>query len=72
MNCKKSKANNTVLEKKVYTIPEIMGILNITRRAAYILVHSEQFRIVKIGNGIRIPKNRFDYWLKKNGGKFNE
>ena len=72
MNSRKSKANNTVLEKRVYTIPEIMDILHITRRTAYILVHSEQFRIVKIGNGIRIPKNCFDYWLKKNGGKFNE
>lgn len=71
MDNKKSKANNPVLEKRVYTIPEVMDILNINRNAAYRLVHSKQFRIVNVGSGIRIPKNRFDRWLKKNGGIFN-
>ena len=71
MNAKKEKIK-PALEKRVYTIPEVMEILNIDRNAAYRLVHSKQFRIVKVGSGIRIPKNGFDRWLEDNGGKLNE
>lgn len=51
------------VEKRVYTVEEIASILNIGRTSAYILVKEEHFKIVRIGNAIRISKKSFDEWL---------
>ena len=47
------------------TIPEqIAAMLNIGRTTAYQLVKKEQFKIVRIGNAIRVSKKSFDEWLE--------
>ena len=50
-------------EKRTYTVYEIAAILNIGRTSAYQLVKEEQFKIIRIGNTIRISKKSFDEWL---------
>ena len=51
-------------EKRVYTIREIMDILNIGKNSAYNLIHSGNFHYVKIGGHYRISKKSFDEWLE--------
>ncbi len=62
----KNLANDT--EKRVYTINEIMSILDIGKNTAYSLVDSGAFHYVKVGGHYRISKKSFDKWL--NGGNF--
>lgn len=50
-------------EKRTYTVEEIAALLNIGKAAAYDLVKSGCFHIVKIGKAIRISKRSFDLWL---------
>ncbi len=56
-----------ICEKKTYTVSDIMEVLGIGRNAAYKLVNSNQFRIIRVGRSIRISKESFDEWLNKNG-----
>ena len=51
--------------KRTYTVDEISEILGIGRTAAYRLVHSGGFKVVRIGTAIRISKESFDAWLDK-------
>lgn len=53
-----------VYEKRVYTVEEIMDILNIGKNAAYSLVNSGVFHYVKVGGHYRISKKSFDNWLE--------
>ena len=53
-------------EKRVYSVDDIMAILDISRSSAYILIKKKLFRSLKVGNQIRISKASFDAWL--NGG----
>ena len=41
----------------------IAGILGIGRTSAYSLVKEGHFKIVRIGNAIRVSKKSFDEWL---------
>ena len=50
-------------EKRVYTVEEIMNILDIGKNAAYNLVNSGAFHYVKVGGHYRISKKSFDNWL---------
>ena len=50
-------------DKRTYTVKEIARILGIGRTSAYILVKEGHFKIVRIGNAIRISKRSFDEWL---------
>ena len=50
-------------EKKVYSVDDLMKILDISRSSAYILIKKKYFRSIKIGNQLRIPKVSFDEWL---------
>ena len=50
-------------DKRTYTVEEIAHILGIGRTSAYILVKEGHFKIVRIGNAIRISKRSFDEWL---------
>lgn len=60
-------------EKRTYTVPEIQGILNISRPTAYALVKRNLFRSIRVGGQIRISKRSFDEWLDQgNGGGGNE
>lgn len=51
------------VEKRVYTVEEIMDILNIGKNTAYTLVNSGVFHFVKVGGHYRISKKSFDQWL---------
>lgn len=46
-------------ERRTYTVDDIAQILGI----GYILVKEGHFKIVRIGNAIRISKRSFDEWL---------
>ena len=50
-------------DKRNYTVEEVAHILGIGRTSAYILVKEGHFKIVRIGNAIRISKRSFDEWL---------
>ena len=47
-------------DKRTYTVEEIARILGIGRTSAYILVKEGHFKIVRIGNAIRISKRSLD------------
>lgn len=50
-------------ERRTYTVEEIAQILGIGRTSAYLLVKEGHFKIVRIGNAIRISKRSFDEWF---------
>ncbi len=51
-------------EKKCYTVDDIMGILNVGRKAVYSLIHRKAFPAIHIaGVGYRVPKDSFSAWL---------
>ena len=50
-------------EKRCYTVKEIQEILGISRKKAYELCHSDCFRVIHIGQTLRISKVSFDNWL---------
>ena len=58
------------MEPKVYTVSEIQELLGIGRSAAYEYIkkvekENKPFRVIKIGNTYRIPKESFDKWLEQ-------
>ena len=57
--------NKSLGVKRTYTVEEIAKILGIGRTAAYNLVHSGVFKMVRIGSSIRVSKVSFDDWLDK-------
>lgn len=60
---------NRTLQKRVYTVEEMMDMLGIGKNAAYELVKSGMFHCVKVGSHYRISKSSFDEWLEGNGGE---
>ena len=49
----------------VYTVEEIAQMLSISLRSAYNLCNSTtEFRVLRVGGSIRIPKGGFDAWLR--------
>ncbi len=61
----KIRAKNQVvpLNKKSYTVQEVIQILGTTRQSIYKLIDEGCFRAVKVENGYRIYKDSFDEWL---------
>ena len=63
-NAVKSPTNSPKAPKLVYTVKEIAQMLAISQRAAYNLCNSTtEFRVLRAGGSIRIPKDSFDAWL---------
>lgn len=58
------KEKNSLPEPRTYTVEQIAAMLNIGRTTAYQLVKQKEFRIVRIGNVIRVSRKSFDEWLK--------
>jgi len=52
-------------EKRVYSVDDLMEILDISRSSTYILIKKNLFRSFKIGKQLRISKASFDEWLDK-------
>lgn len=50
-------------ENRTYTIDDIAKMLNIGRTSAYNLTKEGHFKIIRVGNAIRISKKSFDEWL---------
>lgn len=55
--------NTITPEKRTYTVLEVAEILNIGKNKAYTLIKDANFKVVRIGNSIRISKKSFDDWL---------
>ena len=65
-NTVKSPTNSPETTKLVYTVKEVAQMLAISQRAAYNLCNSTtEFRVLRAGGSIRIPKDSFDAWLHR-------
>ena len=65
-NAVKSPTNSPKAPKLVYTVEEIARMLAISLRSAYNLCNSTtEFRVLRAGGSIRIPKDSFDAWLNR-------
>ena len=63
-NAVKSPTDSPATTKLVYTVEEIARILAISLRSAYNLCNSTtEFRVLRVGGSIRVPKDSFDAWL---------
>ena len=63
-NAVKSPTDSPATTKLVYTVEEIARMLAISLRSAYNLCNSTtEFRVLRVGGSIRIPKDGFDAWL---------
>lgn len=60
---KNGKSISAASERQVYTVEDIANILGIGRTSAYNIVKEGHFRVVRIGNAIRVSKKSFDQWL---------
>ena len=65
-NAVKSPTDSPATTKLVYTVEEIARMLAISLRSAYNLCNSTtEFRVLRVGGSIRIPKDSFDAWLHR-------
>ena len=65
-NAVKSPTDSSETIKLVYTVKEVAQMLAISQRAAYNLCNSTtEFRVLRAGGSIRIPKDSFDAWLHR-------
>ena len=63
-NTVKSPTDSPKARILVYTVEEIAQMLAISLRSAYNLCNSTtEFRVLRVGGSIRIPKDGFDAWL---------
>ena len=63
-NAAKSPTDSPAATKLVYTVEEIARMLAISLRSAYNLCNSTtEFRVLRVGGSIRVPKDSFDAWL---------
>ena len=63
-NAAKSPTDSPATTKLVYTVEEIARMLAISLRSAYNLCNSTtEFRVLRVGGSIRVPKDSFDAWL---------
>ena len=51
-------------QSRTYTVNDIAAILGIGRASAYKLANSGAFKMIRIGNMIRISRKSFEDWLK--------
>ena len=64
-NAVKSPTDSLKATTLVYTVEEIAQMLSISLRSAYNLCSSTtEFRVLRVGGSIRIPKDSFDAWLR--------
>ena len=65
-NAVKSPTDSPKEETAVYTVEQIARLLAISRRSAYNLCNSTtEFRVLRVGGSIRVPKDNFDAWLNR-------
>lgn len=54
---------NKTPQNRTYTVDDIATILGIGKSSAYKLAKSGAFKIIRIGNMIRISRKSFEDWL---------
>ena len=65
-NAVKSPTDSPATTKLVYTVEEIARMLAISLRSAYNLCNNTtEFRVLRVGGSIRVPKDSFDAWLNR-------
>ena len=65
-NAVKSPTDSPATTKLVFTVEEIARMLAISLRSAYNLCNSTtEFRVLRVGGSIRVPKDSFDAWLNR-------
>ena len=65
-NAVKSPTDSLKATTLVYTVEEIARMLAISLRSAYNLCNSTtEFRVLRVGGSIRVPKDSFDAWLNR-------
>ena len=65
-NAVKSPTDSLKATTLVYTVEEIAQMLAISLRSAYNLCNSTtEFRVLRVGGSIRVPKDGFDAWLNR-------
>ena len=63
-NAVKSPTDSLKATTLVYAVEEIAQMLSISLRSAYNLCNSTtEFRVLRVGGSIRVPKDSFDAWL---------
>ena len=55
------------MQGDILTVKEMQSILKIGTNAAYNLIHSKAFPVIKIGQTYRIPAASFYAWLEHPG-----
>ena len=58
-----NSVQRSVPEQRTYKVEDIAAMLNIGRTSAYSLVKEGHFKIVRVGNAIRVSKKSFDEGL---------
>ena len=56
--------NQSIKEKRTYSVPEIADILQISKSKAYELCKNPDFKVIRLGRIIRISKSSFDEWFE--------
>ncbi|MBQ7158258.1 MAG: helix-turn-helix domain-containing protein [Treponema sp.] len=51
--------------REMLTIKEVKEVMKIGTNAAYNLIHSKSFPVIKVGHSYRIPKEPFYAWLNQ-------
>ena len=55
-----------IFEKEFLTIADVQSYLNLSKSAAYSLVHRKDFPIAHFGGAIRVPASAFKLWVAQN------
>lgn len=60
--------SQTEVQVKVYKVEDIQQMLGIGRSKTYMFLEKvskdqKPFRVIKVGNSYRIPRDSFDKWL---------
>ena len=62
-NAVKSPTDGPATTKLVYTVEEIARMLASLRSAYNLCNSTTEFRVLRVGGSIRVPKDSFDAWL---------
>ncbi len=58
-----SQLQVNVVRRATYTVPEVAGLLGISRATAYAMLRQGEIPARQIGSRWIIPRRRFDAWL---------
>ncbi len=56
-------------DKKIYTVKDLMMVLNIGKDRAYALMKNRSFPSTRIGKTYFISADNFEHWLTASAGK---